>query len=45
VNCVVRGIVVAYCLFAGLGANAATVVFLNPGKSTEAYWLSYTQFM
>lgn len=44
-NCVVRRFVVLYCLFAGLGANAATVVFLNPGKSTEAYWLSYTQFM
>ena len=26
-------------------ASAASVVFLNPGKSTEAYWLSYTQFM
>ena len=44
-NGVVRWIVVVYCLFASLGANAATVVFLNPGKSTEVYWLSYTQFM
>ena len=26
-------------------ASAASVVFLNPGKSTEAYWLSYAQFM
>ena len=26
-------------------ASAANVVFLNPGKSNEAYWVSYTQFM
>ena len=26
-------------------ASAASVVFLNPGKSTEAYWLSYAHFM
>lgn len=25
--------------------SAASVVFLNPGKSTEAYWLSYAHFM
>ena len=26
-------------------ASAASVVCLSPGKSTEAYWLSYAQFM
>jgi ABC-type sugar transport system substrate-binding protein len=41
----VRWVVVVYCLFVALSVNATTVVFLNPGKSTEPYWLSYTQFM
>jgi ABC-type sugar transport system substrate-binding protein len=26
-------------------AQAASVVFLNPGMSTETFWVSYTQFM
>lgn len=26
-------------------ASAASVVFLNPGKSNEPYWVSYSQFM
>lgn len=34
-----------YLVVAGSLASAASVVFLNPGKSTEAYWLSYAQFM
>lgn len=42
---VVRWVVVIGSLFVALSVNAATVVFLNPGKSTEPYWLSYTQFM
>lgn len=30
--------------FCGM-AQAASVVFLNPGTSTETYWVSYAQFM
>jgi ABC-type sugar transport system substrate-binding protein len=26
-------------------AQAASVVFLNPGMSTETFWVSYAQFM
>ena len=26
-------------------AYATSVLFLNPGKSTETFWVSYTQFM
>lgn len=26
-------------------AHATSVVFLNPGKSTETFWVSYSQFM
>ncbi|MFT5781634.1 MAG: ABC-type sugar transport system substrate-binding protein [Pseudomonas sp.] len=44
-NGLLRLLVVVYCLFVVQTINAATVVFLNPGKSTEPYWLSYTQFM
>ncbi len=29
----------------GLMAHATSVVFLNPGMSTETFWVSYTQFM
>lgn len=29
----------------GAMAHATSVVFLNPGMSTEAFWVSYTQFM
>lgn len=29
----------------GAMAHAASVVFLNPGTSTETFWVSYTQFM
>ena len=31
--------------FISSAASAASVVFLNPGKSSEPYWLSYSQFM
>ena len=41
----VRWVVVLCCLCVALSVNAASVVFLNPGKSTEPYWLSYAQFM
>ncbi len=35
------------CLALPLAANAqpASVVFLNPGLSTETFWTSYTRFM
>jgi ABC-type sugar transport system substrate-binding protein len=33
------GMVVGHC------AQAASVLFLNPGTSTEAFWVSYSQFM
>mgnify|MGYP002039976578 FL=1 len=35
------------CLALPLVANAqpASVVFLNPGLSTETFWTSYTRFM
>ncbi|GEM_PF-4506726 len=26
-------------------AQATSVVFLNPGKSTETFWVDYAQFM
>lgn len=29
----------------GPGAQAASVLFLNPGSTTEAFWISYSQFM
>lgn len=29
----------------GVMAHATSVVFLNPGVSTETFWVSYTQFM
>lgn len=29
----------------GLMAHATSVVFLNPGTSTETFWVGYTQFM
>lgn len=29
----------------GAMAHATSVVFLNPGKSTETFWVSYAQFM
>lgn len=34
-----------YLVLNGGLVSAASVVFLNPGKSTEAYWLSYAHFM
>ena len=36
-----------WCLGAAYGAmaHATSVVFLNPGMSTETFWVSYTQFM
>ena len=33
------GMVVGHC------AQAASVLFLNPGTPTEAFWMSYSQFM
>ena len=32
-------------LLFGTMAHATSVVFLNPGTSTETFWVSYTQFM
>lgn len=29
----------------GSSAQAASVLFLNPGSTTEAFWISYSQFM
>eukprot|EP01034_Spumella_vulgaris_P006884 gene6883-8777_t len=29
----------------GTIAHATSVVFLNPGLSTETFWVSYSQFM
>ncbi|RON50435.1 ABC transporter substrate-binding protein [Pseudomonas frederiksbergensis] len=29
----------------GPSAQAASVLFLNPGSTTEAFWISYSQFM
>ncbi|CDF84807.1 ABC transporter substrate-binding protein [Pseudomonas sp. QL9] len=28
-----------------MGCQAASVVFLNPGRANETFWVSYTQFM
>ncbi|WP_371133364.1 ABC transporter substrate-binding protein [Pseudomonas sp.] len=44
-KCVVRWGFALCLMLAGGFAGAANVVFLNPGKSNEAYWVSYTQFM
>lgn len=33
------------CLVGSAIANAASVVFLNPGRSDEPFWVSYAQFM
>lgn len=33
------------CLLLSMGSQAASVVFLNPGRSSEPFWISYTQFM
>lgn len=41
----VRVALLSSLLFLSTLVNAASVVFLNPGKSTEPYWLSYSQFM
>lgn len=35
----------AACVFAGVSASAQSVVFLNPGKSDEAYWRSSADAM
>ncbi|PAU66287.1 LacI family transcriptional regulator [Pseudomonas sp. PIC25] len=34
-----------FCLFGSLAAHATSVVFLNPGRSTEVFWVGYTRFM
>ncbi|WKL51807.1 ABC transporter substrate-binding protein [Pseudomonas kielensis] len=41
----VWGILLTLCAVFGPGAQAASVVFLNPGTTTEVFWVSYTQFM
>jgi ABC-type sugar transport system substrate-binding protein len=33
------------CMAFGAMAHATSVVFLNPGTSTETFWVSYAQFM
>ncbi|KAF1030853.1 MAG: Ribose import binding protein RbsB [Pseudomonas sp.] len=33
------------CLLGAATAHATSVVFLNPGTSTETFWVSYAQFM
>jgi ABC-type sugar transport system substrate-binding protein len=44
-KCVVRWSAVLCLMLVGGFASAANVVFLNPGKSSEAYWASYSAFM
>lgn len=39
------GVVIAACTVFGPGAQASSVVFLNPGTSKETFWVSYTLFM
>src|SRR5205809_7648787 len=38
-------ILIATCLFAPLGALAQSIVFINPGKSTELYWVTAAKAM
>ncbi|WPN49584.1 MULTISPECIES: ABC transporter substrate-binding protein [unclassified Pseudomonas] len=40
-----RGVLLTLGLAAGNCAQAASVLFLNPGTTKEAFWVSYSQFM
>jgi len=40
-----RVLVVLCCLLSCGLASATTVIFLNPGRSNEPFWVSYTNFM
>jgi ABC-type sugar transport system substrate-binding protein len=40
-----RGALLALGMVAGPCAQAASVLFLNPGTTREAFWVSYSQFM
>ncbi|WP_095058557.1 ABC transporter substrate-binding protein [Pseudomonas sp. Irchel s3f7] len=42
---VLRGVLLALGLIGGPCAQAASVLFLNPGTTQEAFWVSYSQFM
>src|SRR5690606_5948338 len=39
------GVLLALGMVAGPCAQAASVLFLNPGTPKEAFWVSYSQFM
>lgn len=39
------GVLLTFCSVYGSGTQAASVLFLSPGTSTETFWLSYSQFM
>lgn len=39
------GVLLALGMVAGPCAQAASVLFLNPGTTKEAFWVSYSQFM
>lgn len=39
------GVLLALSMVAGPCAQAASVLFLNPGTTREAFWVSYSQFM
>lgn len=39
------GVLLTLGMVLGPCAQAASVLFLNPGASTEAFWISYSQFM
>lgn len=39
------GVLLALGMVAGHCAQAASVLFLNPGTTREAFWVSYSQFM
>ncbi|MNF51084.1 ABC transporter periplasmic-binding protein YtfQ precursor [compost metagenome] len=39
------GMVLTVCAVYGPGAQAESVLFLNPGNSSEVFWVSYTRFM
>ncbi|MEB0048122.1 ABC transporter substrate-binding protein, partial [Pseudomonas sp. Dout3] len=39
------GVVLTLCTVLGPCAQAASVLFLNPGSTQEAFWVSFSQFM
>lgn len=39
------GVLLALGMLAGPCAQASSVLFLNPGSTKEAFWVSYSQFM